>query len=74
MTEIEVQPEDSILDVENVRGDHDLYCPRKEQTVLVLDGTCFSRARDHGCCDCVCDRNFILTRLILFMLDILEGF
>ena len=74
MTEIEVQPEDSILDVENTRNDHELYCPRKDRTVLVLDGTCFSRARDHSCRDCVYDQNFILTQLILLMSDILEGF
>jgi hypothetical protein len=70
MNDCEFQLECSL---EPVRGDHELYCPRKGRTVLVIDGTCLSRLRNYGCSGCVCDqKNFILSKLIWLMLDICE--
>jgi len=49
------------------------YCPRKNDTVVIVSSRCFYPKRDEQCSGCVFDVDFVYVRLILIMSEILEA-
>jgi hypothetical protein len=58
---------------EERRQDLDAYCPRVDQSVLILGDTCFfSDKKAVVCRGCVFDGDFILVKLILLAVEMLQ--
>jgi hypothetical protein len=55
------------------RQDSDAYCPRRDEQVLILDGTCYCKNRDLACSGCVFDSEPIRLKLIWLMSEILQA-
>lgn len=48
------------------------YCPRKNDTVLIVSSRCFYQKRSQDCAGCVFDQDRIFPKLILIMCQILQ--
>jgi hypothetical protein len=58
---------------QEARSDSENYCPRVDKKVLVVDGCCFHDEKSHSCQGCVLDKNFVFTRIVLLLCDMLES-
>lgn len=55
------------------RQDLDAYCPRVDQSVLILGDTCFFSDKKRAVCQgCVFDGDFVLVKLILLASEMLQ--
>ena len=59
---------------EERRQDSDCYCPRVDQSVLILGDTCFFPAKNKAVCvGCVFDEKFVMAKIILLLSEMLQS-
>ena len=56
------------------RQDIDCYCPRVDQSVLILGDTCFFLGKNKAVCNgCVFDEKFVTAKIMLLLAEMLQG-